>query len=108
MPASSHSWRSRSSSGTFTGPFCNRCRSYEARLIEQNVLRTVTSRNRAATKPCCWLYRVSTAQLGRQFPRIMEKRRRDKACHHFTYEIARSYALGGKDEEALKLAVHNG
>jgi eukaryotic-like serine/threonine-protein kinase len=35
-------------------------------------------------------------------PRIMEKVRRDKAYHHFTYNIARIYALGSKSEEALK------
>ena len=35
-------------------------------------------------------------------PRIMEKVRRDKAYHHFTYDIARIYALDGKGEEALK------
>ena len=32
----------------------------------------------------------------------MEKVRRDKAYHHFTYDIARIYALDGKREEALK------
>jgi len=35
-------------------------------------------------------------------PRIMEKVRRDKRYHHFTYDIARIYALDGKSEEALK------
>jgi serine/threonine protein kinase len=35
-------------------------------------------------------------------PRIMEKVRRDKAYHHFTYDIARIYALDSKSEEALK------
>jgi TolB-like protein len=35
-------------------------------------------------------------------PRIMEKVRRDKAYHHYTYDIARIYALDGKGEEALK------
>ena len=35
-------------------------------------------------------------------PRIMEKVRRDKAYHHFTYDIARIYALDGNSEEALK------
>jgi hypothetical protein len=35
-------------------------------------------------------------------PRIMEKVRRDKAYHHFTYDIARIYALNGKGQEALK------
>ena len=33
---------------------------------------------------------------------MMEKVRRDKAYHHFTYDIARIYALDGKAEEALK------
>jgi TolB-like protein/Flp pilus assembly protein TadD len=35
-------------------------------------------------------------------PGIMEKVRRDKAYHHYTYDLARIYALGGKGEEALK------
>jgi serine/threonine protein kinase/tetratricopeptide (TPR) repeat protein len=35
-------------------------------------------------------------------PRIMEKVRRNKGYHHFTYDIARIYALDGKGEEALK------
>ncbi|HEY8228669.1 MAG TPA: protein kinase [Pyrinomonadaceae bacterium] len=35
-------------------------------------------------------------------PRIVEKLRRDKAYHHFTYDIARIYALADKSEEALK------
>ncbi len=35
-------------------------------------------------------------------PRIMEKVRRDITHHHFTYDIARIYALDGKSEEALK------
>lgn len=32
----------------------------------------------------------------------MEKVGRDKAYHHYTYNSARIYALGGKTEEALK------
>lgn len=35
-------------------------------------------------------------------PRVMEKVRKDKAYHHFTYDMARVYALAGKAEEALK------
>jgi len=35
-------------------------------------------------------------------PRVLEKVRRDKAYHHYTYDIGRIYALGGKGEEALK------
>ena len=35
-------------------------------------------------------------------PWMMEKVRRDKAYHHYTYNSARIYALGGKSEEALK------
>lgn len=35
-------------------------------------------------------------------PKIMEKVRRDMTHHHFIYDIARIYALGGKSEEALK------
>jgi serine/threonine protein kinase len=35
-------------------------------------------------------------------PRIMEKVLRNKTYHHFTYDIARIYALNGKGEEALK------
>ena len=34
--------------------------------------------------------------------RIMERVRRTKAYHHFTYDIARIYGLDGKAEEALK------
>jgi serine/threonine protein kinase len=35
-------------------------------------------------------------------PWVMEKVRRDKAYHHFTYNMARIFALGGKSDEALK------
>jgi hypothetical protein len=35
-------------------------------------------------------------------PWMMEKVRRDKAYHHYTYNAGRIYALGGKSEEALK------
>jgi TolB-like protein len=35
-------------------------------------------------------------------PRILEKVRRDKAYHHYTYDIGRIYALGGKGDEASK------
>ena len=35
-------------------------------------------------------------------PRVMEKVRKDKAYHNFTYDIARICALAGKTEEALK------
>jgi predicted Zn-dependent protease len=35
-------------------------------------------------------------------PQVMGKVRRDKAYHHFTYEMARIYALDGKGKEALK------
>jgi tetratricopeptide (TPR) repeat protein len=35
-------------------------------------------------------------------PWVMEKVHRDKAYHHYTYNNARVFALGGKSEEALK------
>ena len=35
-------------------------------------------------------------------PQIMEKVRRDKAYHHYTYDIARIYALDGKGDQAMK------
>jgi tetratricopeptide (TPR) repeat protein len=35
-------------------------------------------------------------------PRIMEKVRRNKRYHHYTYDIARIYALGGRGKEAMK------
>ena len=35
-------------------------------------------------------------------PGVLEKLRRNQGYHHFTYNIARIYALGGKSEEALK------
>ncbi|MFL6334689.1 MAG: protein kinase domain-containing protein [Pyrinomonadaceae bacterium] len=35
-------------------------------------------------------------------PRIMERVRRNKGYHHYTYDIARIYALDGKGEEASK------
>ena len=35
-------------------------------------------------------------------PRILERVRRDKAYHHFTYDVARIYALDGKSVEAVR------
>jgi len=35
-------------------------------------------------------------------PSILKKARRNRGYHHLTYDIARTYALGGKSEEALK------
>jgi len=35
-------------------------------------------------------------------PRIMERVRRNKSYHHYTYNNARVYALGGKGEEAVR------
>jgi eukaryotic-like serine/threonine-protein kinase len=37
-----------------------------------------------------------------EVPQIVEKIPRNKTSHHFTYDVARIYALGGKSEEALK------
>ena len=35
-------------------------------------------------------------------PVILEKLRRNRGYHHYTYNFARVYAMGGKSEEALK------
>ncbi len=35
-------------------------------------------------------------------PAILEKLRKNRGYHHFTYSFARIYALGGKSDEALK------
>ncbi|MDQ3175434.1 MAG: hypothetical protein M3Q91_17280, partial [Acidobacteriota bacterium] len=37
-----------------------------------------------------------------EVPRIIEKIPRNKTSHHYTYDLARIYALDGKSEEALK------
>jgi len=37
-----------------------------------------------------------------EVPRIIDKIPRNKTSHHYTYDLARIYALDGKNEEALK------
>ncbi len=55
-------------------------------------------RNKALLRALQGKHREAQAAV----PRVMEKVRRDKGYHHFTYDVGRIYALGGKSEEALK------
>jgi tetratricopeptide (TPR) repeat protein len=73
-----------------------------APLVEEDYVRTpdefAPRRNKALLLALQGKHEEAQAAI----PGVMEKVRRDKAYHHFTYTNARIYALGGKSEEALR------
>jgi serine/threonine protein kinase len=73
-----------------------------APLVEQEYLKNPDLPQRRRDKALLLALQGKHREAQEAIPWVMEKVRRDKAYHHYTYNNARIYALDGKSAEALK------
>ena len=73
-----------------------------APLVEQEYIKNPDQPQRRRDKALLLALQGKHREAQEAIPWVMEKVRKDKAYHHYTYNNARIYALNGKSADALK------